>query len=170
MRRYASDRERFLRHLRTREQWIALYQQACGCSEQEATADFQKGLAEKRLFAREEVVDGQEVLLFGARGANVFYDILYSPSVAPSEQPAQEPQLQILEQRNTSTIKNEMDCKSWLIQLMADDSKPTKNRDGYQIEANNKFPSLGTRAFIRAWGNAIIETGNENWKKPGRKS
>jgi hypothetical protein len=79
MRRYVPDRERSLRHLRTREQWIALYREACGCSEQEATADVQKGLADKKLVPHEMIVDGQEVVLFGARGMNVFYDILYSP-------------------------------------------------------------------------------------------
>jgi hypothetical protein len=68
------------------------------------------------------------------------------------------------------TVSAEASCKAWLVEAMAGDSRPTKSKLEYLGEALHKFSELSTRGFERAWSNAIAETGNANWAKPGRKS
>ena len=63
----------------------------------------------------------------------------------------------------------ETKCKRWLIALMSDDGKPEKTKTAYQTEAQAEF-EIGTKAFRRAWANAIEETGNTDWSTPGRKA
>ncbi len=63
----------------------------------------------------------------------------------------------------------ETKCKRWLIALMSDDGKPEKTKTAYQSAARAEF-GVGTKAFGRAWANAIEETGNTDWSKPGRKA
>ena len=62
----------------------------------------------------------------------------------------------------------ETKCKRWLIALMSDDGKPEKTKTAYRTEAQGEF-KIGTKAFLRAWANAIEETGNTVWSRPGRK-
>jgi hypothetical protein len=67
-----------------------------------------------------------------------------------------------------ATIKAETECRIWLVEMMNAGS-PTKGKSTYQAEAIERF-GVGSRAFIRAWANAIAESGNSEWSKPGRKS
>ena len=67
------------------------------------------------------------------------------------------------------TVDAETECKAWLENLMANDSRPTKLKTKYFDAAYEKF-AVGRRGFDRAWANAMIETGNFRWKKPGPKS
>ncbi len=69
----------------------------------------------------------------------------------------------------SGTRGTETKCKKWLIALMSDDGKPEKTKTAYQTEAQGEF-KIGTKAFHRAWANAIEETGNADWSKPGRKA
>lgn len=69
-----------------------------------------------------------------------------------------------------NTIASETRCKEWLINLMRDDSRPDKSKPEYRDEAKKFFSGLSVRGFDRAWANAMEETGNANWKKPGPKS
>ena len=66
------------------------------------------------------------------------------------------------------TIGAETNCKKWLVGLMTEGA-PTKNKDAYRQEAVDTF-KVGTRAFDRAWANAVGETGNTEWSHPGPKS
>jgi hypothetical protein len=66
------------------------------------------------------------------------------------------------------TIAAESRCRHWLTELMRNGS-PSKSRSLYQAEAIKKF-GVGARSFARAWENAVKETGNKGWSKPGRKS
>ncbi len=68
-----------------------------------------------------------------------------------------------------STNRAETECRKWLTALMTGNSKPEKAKAAYKTEAQAEF-SVGTKAFGRAWGSAIEETGNTNWSRPGRKS
>lgn len=68
----------------------------------------------------------------------------------------------------SSTIKDEAACQSWLEELMSNSSQQEENKSYYQKQALSKF-NTGTKAFNRAWANAIVKTGNTNWGKPGRK-
>ena len=68
-----------------------------------------------------------------------------------------------------STKGAETKCKKWLITLMSDDGKPEKAKAAYKTEAQGKY-SVGSKAFGRAWTDAIKETGNTTWSNPGRKS
>lgn len=67
-----------------------------------------------------------------------------------------------------SRTTEENKCKEWLISLMQNNTTPEKSKSKYEEEAKNKF-RVGSRAFIRAWDGSIEETGNLNWRKPGRK-
>ena len=67
------------------------------------------------------------------------------------------------------TIAQERRCGEWLNDLMKVNSSPVKNKDSYQSEALCQF-GISIRGFHRAWMAAILETGNKNWSKPGRKS
>ncbi len=66
------------------------------------------------------------------------------------------------------TIGAEKQCQNWLVGLM-ENGEPTQAKPHYREQAENEF-SVGTHAFDRAWGNAIAETGNTAWSRPGRKS
>ena len=67
-----------------------------------------------------------------------------------------------------STIAAETRCKKWLMALMELGPRDKVKAD-YRKEAKSQF-GIGIRAFDRAWANAIKETGNKDWSKPGRKS
>ncbi len=62
---------------------------------------------------------------------------------------------------------NEKECKEWLEELMAGDSSKTQAKVNYQQEAKSKF-NVGTKAFLRAWDDAISSSKNTKWSKPGR--
>jgi len=70
-------------------------------------------------------------------------------------------------EQRTVTISAETRCKDWLVALMKNGG-PKKPKDNYRQDAKRDF-GVGTKAFNRAWANAIVETGNIDWKKPGRK-
>jgi hypothetical protein len=67
-----------------------------------------------------------------------------------------------------SSIKAETHCQKWLVTKMKA-GKPTKTREEYRAEAADKF-KVGSRAFSRAWANAIAEAKNLEWRKPGPRS
>ena len=46
---------------------------------------------------------------------------------------------------------------------------PAKKKKDCHTEAERLF-RVGTRAFKRAWDNAITETDNTKWNKPGPKT
>ena len=71
---------------------------------------------------------------------------------------------------NTSaaTIRDETSCQKWLEGLMADGSVPDRPKQEYRAEAQKEY-SVGTKAFNRAWANALVKTGNTNWSRPGPK-
>jgi hypothetical protein len=66
------------------------------------------------------------------------------------------------------TAAAQTDTTNWLIGLMKA-GPPTQSKDAYRDHAYKKF-GVGVRAFDRAWANAIAVTGNEDWRRPGRKS
>ena len=68
-----------------------------------------------------------------------------------------------------TTLAAEIKCRKWLVNLMSDGKQMTKSKADYRTEAQTIF-KVSIRSFDRAWGNAIAETGNEDWSKPGRKS
>ena len=70
-------------------------------------------------------------------------------------------------QSGQATVEAETRCAAWLIDLMADNSKPEKKRDDYHAEG--EFSKISKRAFGRAWGHAITTTKNTNWNKAGPK-
>jgi len=84
-----------------------------------------------------------------------------SPKTAPSMANGAE--------TNKSLASAEKNCKAWLIGLMGGDSTPDKTKAVYQKEAQEKYKKLSARAFVRAWGGAIADTGNAKWSNPGRK-
>lgn len=67
-----------------------------------------------------------------------------------------------------STVPDETACQSWLEGLMANNSTQDEAKKFYQDEAKQKY-NVGTKAFNRAWANAITAIGNTNWGKPGRR-
>jgi hypothetical protein len=77
-----------------------------------------------------------------------------------------------IEKRGTlvrqATAASETKCRKWLLTLM-NKASPTKPKAEYLADAKEKF-GVGTRAFLRAWDQAVIETGKTEWSKPGRKS
>ena len=70
--------------------------------------------------------------------------------------------------KQQSTSNDENKCKQWLEGLMCDNSSQDKRKKLYQDEAKQNY-NVGTKAFNRAWANAITATGNTNWGRPGRK-
>jgi hypothetical protein len=72
--------------------------------------------------------------------------------------------------RRNLTIKAETNCRKWLEELMAEESSPDHPKSHYSSEAQERFENLGTRAFERAWGNAVATANNPKWSRPGRKS
>jgi len=70
--------------------------------------------------------------------------------------------------KQQTTIRAENQCQKWLEDLMSNNSNQDKGKKLYQDEARQAH-KVGTKAFIRAWSNAITATGNTNWGRPGRK-
>lgn len=66
------------------------------------------------------------------------------------------------------TIQAETKCREWLVGLMKN-GDPERSKSDYRTKAVAKF-GVGKRAFGRAWANAVAETSNTNWIKPGPKS
>jgi hypothetical protein len=67
-----------------------------------------------------------------------------------------------------STVAAETRCRKWLAeQMMAGPPNGPKTR--YASEARRLF-KIGSRAFGRAWDAAVEQSGNNIWRKPGRKS
>lgn len=70
----------------------------------------------------------------------------------------------------TGSISAEVKCREWLEQLMGGGGSPEKPKAAYLAEAQQKFPGLSQRSFGAAWKQAISNTGNSQWSRPGRKS
>ena len=71
-------------------------------------------------------------------------------------------------QRKT-TVRDERKCEAWLVGLMNEDKPPEKTKTEYRANAKENF-DIGTRAFDRAWANAVTTTDNTTWITPGPKS
>lgn len=69
---------------------------------------------------------------------------------------------------STTTIGAERKCCGWLADKMRK-GPPEKNKAEYLAEAKALF-EIGSKAFLRAWGNALVDTDNIEWSKPGPKS
>lgn len=69
------------------------------------------------------------------------------------------------------TAAAETKTRAWLTEQMrqSPDAPPDGPRDTYLSNAQQKF-AVSERAFLRAWGVAIAETGAHGWSKAGRKS
>ncbi len=79
-----------------------------------------------------------------------------------------EEQVSIVFGKRALTKAAETKCREWLASLMRN-GPPKQSKDKYREEAKSLY-NVGTKAFHRAWANAIAETGNNDWSKPGRKS
>ena len=66
------------------------------------------------------------------------------------------------------TAGAEAETEGWLISLMRS-GNPIQAKRQYEAEARKKF-RVGTRAFNRAWAEAVRATANTRWSTPGRKS
>ncbi len=73
------------------------------------------------------------------------------------------------ERRAKGTIKQERLCEGWLVDLMQGGTPPEMPKDDYLKEAQERF-AVSQRGFVRAWANAVKESGNSDWSKPGPKS
>jgi hypothetical protein len=67
-----------------------------------------------------------------------------------------------------TTIAAETRCRDWLAQQMKEYERRPHNKTWYKAQAQEKF-DVGSKAFDRAWANAIAASGNTNWSKPGRR-
>ena len=67
-----------------------------------------------------------------------------------------------------TTVGAEKKCTEWLTRLM-EAGPPEKRKVDYQEEAATLF-EVGTKAFGRSWANAVAETRNVDWTRPGPKS
>ena len=70
---------------------------------------------------------------------------------------------------STTTSNEERRCRKWLADKMRNGRPPEKTKAVYQSEAKDLF-NTGSKAFLRSWANAIADTGNTEWSKPGPKS
>ncbi len=78
--------------------------------------------------------------------------------------------LQQLAKHGTKKTANQQRlCERWLVDLMQGGKPPEMPKDDYQKKAQEGF-AVSQRGFVRAWANAIKETGNLDWSKPGPKS
>jgi hypothetical protein len=68
-----------------------------------------------------------------------------------------------------STIKAEGQCRAWLVGLMKATPTSEKPKLAYASEAKALF-GVGSKAFSRAWANAVQEASAPGWSRPGRKS
>jgi hypothetical protein len=68
-------------------------------------------------------------------------------------------------------IDPEKAYQTWLICKMRA-WKPTKSKADYRLDAQHDLKlTISTRAYLRAWESAVVESGNRAWSKPGpRKS
>jgi hypothetical protein len=68
-------------------------------------------------------------------------------------------------------IDAERRCQAWLEERMKAGA-PMKAKRDYCFEAKQQPFGAGVseRAFLRAWANAITSSGNEDWRRPGRKA
>jgi hypothetical protein len=66
-----------------------------------------------------------------------------------------------------STAGAESRTKAWLTDLMKR-RDPEASKADYLAEAKQRF-GVGERAFGRAWANAVVDSENHAWTKPGRK-
>jgi hypothetical protein len=58
-------------------------------------------------------------------------------------------------------------CEEWLLGLMSDNKPKEASKTEYRERALKEF-HVSARQFNFAWSNAIAETGNTEWSKPGR--
>ncbi len=68
----------------------------------------------------------------------------------------------------SSTVRDEKDCREWLMQQMRAGLQHGNKNYYFQI-AKKKFNNLPQRAFNRAWADAVTETGAITWREPGRR-
>src|SRR5262249_48971321 len=83
----------------------------------------------------------------------------------------QVPKASILElsPRREPKVKAEQDCYRWLLaQMQATPKSRPKSQSKFWEEAEQMFRPISHRQFVRAWGNAISESGAQNWSKAGR--
>ena len=71
--------------------------------------------------------------------------------------------------RPTPTIRSEHDCLKWLITEIkkSKDMRPKPKGDFWR-DAKHKHKLLSKRQFLRAWNDAISQTGATAWLKAGR--
>lgn len=70
--------------------------------------------------------------------------------------------------KSQPTAAAEGKCQKWLLGLMRTGGK-NKSKAKYFAEAKDEY-AVSRRGFNRAWANAVSESGNPGWSKPGRKS
>ena len=87
----------------------------------------------------------------------------------PADHSAEDDAADLQANEGHSTVGAETRCRKWLASLMSDGKFPQKSKPAYRAEAKAEFKT-GTKAFDRAWGNAIADTGNAAWSKSGPKS
>jgi hypothetical protein len=90
---------------------------------------------------------------------------LYNVVVRKAPASTIEPKLPAAHQ---STVGDETRCRKWLLEEMAA-GDPKRPKAHYEGEAKRRF-SVGPRAFKRAWDDAVAESGNARWSKPGAKN
>ena len=81
---------------------------------------------------------------------------------------ANESQASPAERRVLQTVNQQRLCERWLVGLMQN-KQPAMRKDAYFAMAGKDF-AISRHGFNRAWANAVKESGNLNWSKPGRKS
>jgi hypothetical protein len=63
---------------------------------------------------------------------------------------------------------NESNCRKWLAdQMRASMTSRPKRKKEFLSDALQRFPGIGPRQFVRAWEDAIAETGARAWSKAG---
>jgi hypothetical protein len=67
------------------------------------------------------------------------------------------------------TVKPQGDCYRWLLQQMqASPATKPKSRNAFWLEAEQKFRPIAKRQFVRAWDQAIADSGAQRWSMAGR--
>lgn len=69
----------------------------------------------------------------------------------------------------TGTVKVVKECRVWLEELMRI-GPPDGPKQQYRQDAVTRFPGLSLRSFGVAWKQAVENTQNIAWSRPGRKS
>jgi len=68
-----------------------------------------------------------------------------------------------------ATVKAQQDCYRWLLdQMRRSLTRRPKPKGAFWRDAQQKFKPIARRQFIRAWDNAIKDSGAASWSKPGR--